>query len=208
MSQRRLPRRLRSGPRAGCADGVRSGQRRSRRRTAGSGRWSRPTDPTVVDSLSILIEGDDNPVKTLTEIHQPDNLETTAERAVHHGGSRAAASSSAATGHGSGQRDDARLWQYKFSRRDRRHPRRVIKVDQSADEGPTDVDARQPPGTGAPGRRPASSTCRRCSDPGKFLVERPGTHPVGSTDSRHRPATTGPYKREGGQLLLVTIPGG
>ena len=36
-----------------------------------------PTDPTVVTSLSILIEGDDNPVKTLNEIHQPDNLETT-----------------------------------------------------------------------------------------------------------------------------------
>ena len=37
-----------------------------------------PNDPKVVTSLSILIEGDDMPVKTLTEIHQPDNIESTA----------------------------------------------------------------------------------------------------------------------------------
>ena len=37
-----------------------------------------PTDPTVVTSLSILIQGDDAPTKTLTEVRQPDNVETTA----------------------------------------------------------------------------------------------------------------------------------
>jgi hypothetical protein len=36
-----------------------------------------PDDPKVVDSLSIAVEGDDSPVKTLNEIHQPDNVETT-----------------------------------------------------------------------------------------------------------------------------------
>ncbi|MEK7426675.1 MAG: alkaline phosphatase PhoX, partial [Actinomycetota bacterium] len=36
-----------------------------------------PADPTVVQSLSIFLDGDDNPVKTPGEIHQPDNLETT-----------------------------------------------------------------------------------------------------------------------------------
>ena len=36
-----------------------------------------PTDPKKVTSLSILIEGDDMPVKTVTEIHQPDNIEST-----------------------------------------------------------------------------------------------------------------------------------
>jgi secreted PhoX family phosphatase len=37
-----------------------------------------PRDPTKA-KLSVLVqgEGDDNPVKTLAEIHQPDNLETT-----------------------------------------------------------------------------------------------------------------------------------
>ena len=37
-----------------------------------------PDDPTIVTSLTVLVEGDDNPVKTLDEIHQPDNLETMA----------------------------------------------------------------------------------------------------------------------------------
>ena len=37
-----------------------------------------PNDPTKVDSLSHRsVEGDDNPVKTLNEVHQPDNIETT-----------------------------------------------------------------------------------------------------------------------------------
>ena len=34
-------------------------------------------DPTVVTSLTVFVEGDDNPVKTPTEVHQPDNIETT-----------------------------------------------------------------------------------------------------------------------------------
>ena len=34
-------------------------------------------DPKKVISLSIFIEGDDQPVKTPTEIHQPDNIEST-----------------------------------------------------------------------------------------------------------------------------------
>ena len=30
-----------------------------------------------VTSLTVLVEGDDNPVKTPTEVHQPDNIEST-----------------------------------------------------------------------------------------------------------------------------------
>ena len=51
--------------------------RRTCRRTAGSGDGPRPERSDQVTSLTILIEGDDSPVKTLDEIHQPDNLETT-----------------------------------------------------------------------------------------------------------------------------------
>ena len=36
-----------------------------------------PDDPTKA-TLSLLVEGDDQPIKTVDEIHQPDNLETTA----------------------------------------------------------------------------------------------------------------------------------
>ena len=73
--QRRLPGRL--GPWA-FATISRSQVRRFR---STNGRiWKMvldPNDPTTVTSLSVLIEGDDNPVKTVGEIHQPDNLETT-----------------------------------------------------------------------------------------------------------------------------------
>ena len=34
-------------------------------------------DPTIVTSLTVFVEGDDSDVKTLGEIHQPDNIETT-----------------------------------------------------------------------------------------------------------------------------------
>ena len=48
------------------------------RRTDASGRWCfDPDDPKVVTSMSMLIEGDDSPVKTIGEIHQPDNIEST-----------------------------------------------------------------------------------------------------------------------------------
>jgi hypothetical protein len=36
-----------------------------------------PNDPTVVTSLTVHVEGDDNPVKTVTEVYQPDNIEST-----------------------------------------------------------------------------------------------------------------------------------
>ena len=36
-----------------------------------------PDDPTKVTSLTVFVEGDDTPVKTLNEIHQPDNIEST-----------------------------------------------------------------------------------------------------------------------------------
>jgi hypothetical protein len=36
-----------------------------------------PDNPKQVDSFGVFIEGDDNAVKTLAEIHQPDNVETT-----------------------------------------------------------------------------------------------------------------------------------
>ena len=47
-----------------------------------------PNDPTKVTSLTVFVEGDDNPVKTLTEIHQPDNIETTPQRPPRDRGSR------------------------------------------------------------------------------------------------------------------------
>jgi hypothetical protein len=39
-----------------------------------------PNDPTVVTSLTVFVEGDDNPVKTYSEVHQPDNIRSAADR--------------------------------------------------------------------------------------------------------------------------------
>ena len=87
-------------------------------------------------SLSILIDGDDNPAGALGEIHQPDNVETSKNLLLDH--------------RGPGQQQ-----QFPVGSTDRRHDRAaagatasgqrdlavVAKVDQSADEGPTDRDA-------------------------------------------------------------------
>ena len=47
-----------------------------------------PNDPKKVNSLTVFVEGDDNPVKTPNEIHQPDNLETTPQQRSRDRGSR------------------------------------------------------------------------------------------------------------------------
>jgi len=102
-----------------------------------------PDDPTVVRSLTVFVEGDDNPVKTPTEIHQPDNIETTRTGilvAEDPGSSQqypVDSTDPAAT--------TARLWRVPFAGT----PEVVIRVDQSADGGPTDVDGRPPGNLGA-----------------------------------------------------------
>jgi hypothetical protein len=118
------------------------------------------TDPTVVQSLSIFIEGEDNPVKTSGEIHQPDNLETTSQRAVHHRGPWQLQQFDAAQ-----QVSDAARATHRAAlavQVQRRSPRRVAKVDQSADEGPTDVDT--PTTAGPLGRVGVDGRRRRLVD--------------------------------------------
>ena len=171
-----------------------------------------PSDPTKVTSLSILIEGDDSPLKTLNEIHQPDNLETTLNGLYIQEDT------------GSGQSftpqqqiDDAarattaRIWQYKFTGDTSGTLGVVAKVDQSADEGLTDVD---PSGLSRWGDWETSGMIDVSSifGPGKFLVTvQAHTLWVEKADGPDNLAPAGPdwtWKREGGQLLLITIPGG
>ena len=71
--ERRVHRRLRPGPDGGPSLDTPF-------RSTNGRVWKMvldPSDPTKVTSLTVFVEGDDNPVKTLNEIHQPDNLETT-----------------------------------------------------------------------------------------------------------------------------------
>jgi hypothetical protein len=100
-------------------------------------------DPTKVTSMTVFVEGDDNPVKTPTEVHQPDNIETTRTGVLltEDPGS----SQQYPVGSTDPTATTARLWLVPFAGA----PQVVVKVDQSADGGPTDVDGRPPGNQGA-----------------------------------------------------------
>lgn len=166
-----------------------------------------PDDPTVVDSLSIVVEGDDNPVKTLGEVHQPDNIETT-QKGMLLTEDPGSSQQFAAADQGLPNATTARLWYVPFSG----SPQVVARIDQSADGGSTDVDGRSNGNWGAwetTGIVDASAVF----GPGAYLINiqahtlwvekalGPDTFIDGNTD----PDFT--FKREGGQLLLLRIPG-
>ena len=163
-----------------------------------------PDDPTKVTSLTVHVEGDDNPVKTPTEIHQPDNLESTPAGIVvtEDPGS----SQQYPFGSTDPTATTARLWFVPFSGT----PQIVAKVDQSADGGTTDVDGRAPGNLGAwetSGIVDASAVFGR----GAFLIDVQAhtlwieKAPGDDNNGDGQPDFT--YKREGGQLALIRIPG-
>jgi hypothetical protein len=162
-----------------------------------------PDDPTRVTSLTVLVEGDDNPVKTLGEIHQPDNLESTAAGLLvteDPGSSQQFPIDStdpAAT--------TARLWHVPFGGA----AAVVARVDQSADGGPTDVDGR-PPGNQGAWESSGVVDASAAFGPGAFLIDVQAhtlwieQAPGADNNGDGQPDFT--YKREGGQLLLLRIP--
>jgi hypothetical protein len=164
------------------------------------------TNPKLVTSLSIFVEGDDNPVKTLREIHQPDNIETTQSSLLiteDPGSSQQFTPTDT-----SPDATTARLWRVPLTGGGA--PEVVAKVDQSADEGPTDVDAAAKGNLGAwesSGVVDASAAF----GPGAFLVTvQAHTLWVDKAPGDDNVPPAGPdftYKREGGQLVLVRIPG-
>jgi len=163
-----------------------------------------PDDPTVVTSLTVVVEGDDNPVKTPTEVHQPDNIETT--RAGMLVTEDPGSSQQYPFGSTDPAATTARLWWVPFSGA----PEVVVKVDQSADGGPTDVDGRAPGNQGAwetSGIVDASAAFGR----GAYLIDVQAhtlwieKAPGDDNNGDGQPDFT--YKREGGQLALLRIPG-
>jgi hypothetical protein len=163
-----------------------------------------PSDPTEVTSLSVFVEGDDNPVKTLSEVHQPDNIETTATGVLlteDPGSSQQfpvdSTDPSATTG---------RLWYVPFSG----SAQVVAAVNQAADGGPTDVDGR-PNGNLGAWESSGIVDASAAFGPGAFLVDvQAHTLWVEKADGEDNFAPEGPdftYKREGGQLILIRIPG-
>jgi hypothetical protein len=164
------------------------------------------TNPNLVNSLSIFIEGDDNVVKTRGEIHQPDNIESTRNGLLiteDPGSSQQFSPTDTDP-----RKTPARIWQYIFSNG---RLRVVARVNQAADEGPTDVDAA---GKGNFGAWEASGVVdvSRWYGPGMFLVT-VQAHTLW-VEKRAGPDLSSPagpdwtYKREGGQLVLLHVPGG
>jgi hypothetical protein len=165
-----------------------------------------PNDPTRVTSLSILIEGDDAQIRTLTEIHQPDNIESTANGLYiteDPGSSQQFPLDStdpAAT--------TARVWQYTFVTGTATV---ALKVDQSADEGDTD-EAVSPTGNQGAWEASGIVDASAAFGPGAFLIDvQAHTLWVEAAPGDDNFPPEGPdftNKREGGQLLLIRIPNG
>ena len=157
-----------------------------------------PNDSTHVLSLSILIEGDDNPVKTLGEIHQPDNVETTPNGLyiTEDPGS----SQQFPVGSTDPAATPARLWQHLFAG-GANTP--VAKVDQSADEGPTDVDSSTAKGALGSWESTGVVDASSIFGPGAFLIN-VQAHTLWIEET---PGPDWTYKREGGQMMLLRIPG-
>jgi hypothetical protein len=167
-----------------------------------------PKDPKHVTSMSVLIEGDENPVKTYDEIHQPDNIESTVNGLY------------ITEDPGSSQqfnftpeqladpnRTEARLWRFDLTTGAKSV---VVKVDQSLDEtAGYDVDAASKGNLGAwesSGVIDASAAF----GPGAFLIT-VQAHTLwvdkATGDDNVPPAGADfTYKREGGQLLLIRVP--
>jgi hypothetical protein len=164
-----------------------------------------PNDPTKVTSLTVVVEGDDNPVKTLNEVHQPDNIETTRRGLLlteDPGSSQQFPFDSADP-----NATTARLWHVPLS-----NPvgaEVVAKVDQSADGGPTDVDGRAPGNLGA-WESSGIVNASKAFGPGAFLINVQAhtlwveKAPGDDNNGDGQPDFT--YKREGGQLALIRIP--
>ena len=157
-------------------------------------------DPLVVTELSILIDADAGGYANPLSMHNPDNVETTAEAVYVQedpgGHNQFALTDASGVG--------ARVWRYDLSTG---ALDAVLEVDQALDESAGDVDA-----SGA-ARRGAweSSGIIDASEiwgEGWFLLDvQAGSYILEST-----PGTLGDravvFEREGGQLLRVYIPGG
>jgi hypothetical protein len=165
-----------------------------------------PNDPTIVTSLTVLVEGDDNPVKTLNEIHQPDNVETTSNGLLL--AEDPGSSQQFPAGSADSNATTARLWYVPFGNPGGAEV--VAKVNQSADGQGTDVDGRAPGNQGA-WESTGIVDASEAFGPGAFLINVQAhtlwveKAPGDDNNGDGQPDFT--YKREGGQLSLIRIPG-
>jgi hypothetical protein len=159
-------------------------------------------DPKVVKSLSILIDGDARGAAgagAVDLIHQPDNVETTKDLLLFQEDPGSHNQYPLGTG------TTARIWAYDLKRGGA--PFVVARVNQSADEGPTDKDAVT---TRAPAGAWESSGIVDASKffgKGAFLVDIQAGSLIVQEEVRVEGNNRLTYQREGGQLLLLRIPG-
>jgi hypothetical protein len=160
-------------------------------------------DPTKVTSLTILIDGDLLPVKAPNAIHQPDNMESTVNGLLI----TEDPGSSQQFNPGEANATTARLMHYRFSDGALTV---AARVDQSADEGPTDVDA-APAGRLGAWESSGVVDVSSAFGPDTFMVTvQAHTLWVEKAPGPDDVAPAGPdytFKREGGQLVLIKIPG-
>ena len=162
-----------------------------------------PTNPKRVQSLSILIEGDDAPVKAPGEIHQPDNLETTAKSLLI----AEDPGSSQQFSPGEANATTARLWQVDLTA-STESKRVVAKANQSADENTADDNNPNDLDTAGAGKLGAWETtgvidASSVFGPGAFLINVQASSYVITQEVRDGIT----YQRDGGQLGLLWIPG-
>jgi hypothetical protein len=157
-----------------------------------------PKDPTQVESLSILIDGDVRGAAgagALDLIHQPDNVETTKDLLLFQEDPGTQNQYPIGTG------TPARIWAYDLKRGG--DPYVVARVNQSADEGPTDVDASTAKGLWGSWESSGIVEASKFFGKGAFLVDIQA-HTLAVQEEVHGPLT---FVREGGQLLLFRLPG-
>jgi hypothetical protein len=153
-------------------------------------------DPTRVTSLSILVDGDARGAAgsgAVDLIHQPDNVETTKDLLLFQEDPGSHNQYPLGTG------TNARIWGYDLKAGGA--PFVVARVDQSADEGPTDRDAST---TRAPAGAWESSgivDASKALGKGAFLVDIQAGSLI--VEEEQRGLLT--YQREGGQLLVLRI---
>ncbi len=169
-------------------------------------------DPTKVLSLSIFIEGDDQPVKTPTEIHQPDNIESTPQGLLiteDPGSSQQFQPTDAGA-------TTARIMRYTFATGQLDE---AARVNQSLDENPgapgipSDKDANPVPGLLGAWESSGVIDASPYFGLGSFLVTvQASTYWIEkalSTNDDLPPFGVPDYthKRNGGQLVLLRLPG-
>jgi hypothetical protein len=167
------------------------------------------TDPTKVTSFSILIEGDDAAVKSVDEIHQPDNIESTARSLLiteDPGSSQQfpVTATDPASPTFDARATTARLWQFDLATGTKRV---VAKVNQAADEGPLDKDAASSRGNLGAWESSGIVDASSVFGPGAFFIDVQAGTLVMNEETRVEGPDTLTYQREGGQLGLLRVPG-